>query len=183
MKMCECPYCAFLHMYTYIQVYVHIYMYLCLYLYLQAGLLDDLRGHMGSSMQLLQQLQSQATKLDQAQAAIAQELRAQRRERGETLRRATLELALPELTHGRVDHVGQSAAQGLTRSLVSACCCCYPCCSYHEHYCFRCHYCHYCYCCFSMLSRNMLSFMSSCPVPKSIYLLCLQQLLLLFHSS
>ncbi|KAL0030534.1 hypothetical protein WJX79_002821 [Trebouxia sp. C0005] len=79
----------------------------------QAGLLDDLRGHMGSSMQLLQQQQAQATKLDQAQAAIAQELKAQRRERGETLRRATLELALAELTHGRVDPAGPSAAHGL----------------------------------------------------------------------
>ena len=85
---------------------------------LQAGLLEDLRGHMGSSMQLLQQLQSQATKLDHAQTAIAQELRAQRRERGETLRTATLELALAELTHGPVDHVGQSAARGLTHTLV-----------------------------------------------------------------
>ncbi|KAL0019700.1 hypothetical protein WJX77_000036 [Trebouxia sp. C0004] len=84
----------------------------------QAGLLVDLRGHMGSSMRLLQQLQAQATKLDQAQGAIAQELRAQRREGGETSRRATLELALAELTHGRVDHVGQSEARGLTRTLI-----------------------------------------------------------------
>ena len=78
---------------------------------------------MGSSMQLLQQLQSQATKLEGAQTAITQELRAQRRERGETLRRATLELALAELTHGLVDHVGQSPARGLTRTLVWTCYC------------------------------------------------------------
>ncbi len=97
---------------------IRLHHKLFLYLHLQAGLLDDLRGHMGSSMQLLQQLQSQATKLDHAQTAITQELRAQRRETGETLRRATLELALAELTHGRVDHVGQSPARGLTRTLV-----------------------------------------------------------------
>ena len=139
-------------------------------MYLQAGLLDDLRGHMGSSMQLLQQLQSQATKLDHAQTAIAQELRAQRRERGETLRRATLELALAELTHGRVDHVGQNATRGLTRSLVSACCC-YQCCSYHEHCCFHCHYRHDC-----LMLWSLLSFTSSCPVAKSIRVFSLQPL-------
>ena len=122
------------HVYIYVHVvsvYAHVYIHIYssirshdksfLYLYLQAGLLEDLRGHMGSSMQLLQQLQSQATKLEGAQTAIARELRAQRRERGETLRRATLELALAELTHGRVDHVGQSPARGLTRTLVQTC--------------------------------------------------------------
>lgn len=72
-------------------------------------------------MQLLQQLQSQAAKLDSAQAAIAQELKAQKQERGETLRRATLELALAELTHGRRDHtVKQSNADSPAHSLVSS---------------------------------------------------------------
>ena len=77
---------------------------------------------MGSTLQLLQQLQSQAAKLDSAQAAIAQELKAQRQERGETLRHATLELAPEDSAHGQRDHaVGQSNLHSPSRELVSCC--------------------------------------------------------------
>lgn len=73
-------------------------------------------------MQLLQQLQSQATKLDLAHEAIAQELKAQRQERGETLRHATLELAPEDSTQRRRDHVvGQSNLHSPSRELVSWC--------------------------------------------------------------
>ena len=51
-------------------------------------------------MQLLQQLQSRAENLEEAQALMTQQLKAQKEEQGGTLRRATLELAIAEL-HSR----------------------------------------------------------------------------------
>lgn len=73
-------------------------------------------------MQLLHQLQSQATKLDLTQAATAQEPKAQRQGRGETLKQAMLELAPIEPTHAQRDHaVGQSNLHSPPRELVSCC--------------------------------------------------------------
>ena len=63
-------------------------------------MLDDIRTRVNSSAQMLRQLQTRAGNLEEAQALTAQQLKAQKKERGDTLRRATLELALAELAHG-----------------------------------------------------------------------------------
>ena len=63
-------------------------------------MLEDIRGRLNSSTQLLLQLQNRAGNLEEAQALTAQQLKAQKHDRGEVLRRATLELAIAELTRG-----------------------------------------------------------------------------------
>ncbi len=80
-------------------------------------MLDDLKAQIVSSRQLLQQLQSRAANLETAQALTTQKLGALRQERGETLRRATLELAIAELANGKL--VKPAASHGPPRRLVS----------------------------------------------------------------